>query len=85
MRPRSRCTCRCHRYPVGVVRHVMACCTIDTEPYQEAECLLDGPHEGHKWWYTSWGGGHMLAYGTVTENDFRTEKNLTLNYCPGKE
>jgi hypothetical protein len=45
-------------------------------------CLLHHPHEPHDWWYTAWGGGHML-HGEPTEEDYRTEKGLKQHHCPG--
>lgn len=34
-------------------------------------------HEPHDWWYTSWGGGHQLAFYDPDE------KNVTMWHCPG--
>jgi len=81
MKKRTQCNCDCHKY--NSAKHIMACCAIDTETDSVQECLLNNEHGEHLWWYTSYGGGHMLSY--VTEIDFRVEKNLKLHRCPGKK
>lgn len=47
------------------------------------QCLLRNAHGAHEWWYTAWGGGHMLS--EITEDDLRTEKGLKKHFCEGIE
>lgn len=42
-------------------------------------CLLTHPHDEHDWWYTSYGGGHMLAEFDPTGR----EPNQKQWHCPG--
>lgn len=49
-----------------------------------AVCLLNHTHRTHWWAYTSSGGGHMLSL-PLSDDDYRTEKNIRVWLCPGNE
>jgi hypothetical protein len=42
-------------------------------------CLLKHPHPEHDWWYTSEGGGHMIA----TPDDADPRASVKQHHCPG--
>jgi hypothetical protein len=44
------------------------------------QCLLTNPHNPHDWWYTSSGGGHMLAESSVGDP---LERNQKQHHCQG--
>ena len=46
------------------------------------QCLLKASHRAHYWWYTSWGGGHMLG-GEPAIEDLKYEKGLKRHLCLG--
>jgi hypothetical protein len=53
----------------------------DNENPPTTQCMLTNVHNAHDWWYTSWGGGHMLSY--ISEEDLRLEKGLKKHHCDG--
>lgn len=45
------------------------------------QCFIEKSHDAHDWWYTSYGGGHMMS--SIKESDLQYEKGLKKHHCDG--